>query len=177
MRIITGSLGGRTFDSPNSAVTHPMSEKMRGAIFNMLGDIEGLSVLDSFAGSGALSLEAISRGAASVTGIDVDNKAYKVFSKNAANLDVSDKVTIIKADAGKWSKQNLQQLFDVALLDPPYNDIDPSMIRLLSLHAKPKGVVVISLPADCPVLITGSEFDMLAQKSYGDAQLQIYRRL
>lgn len=150
---------------------------MRGAIFNMLGDIEDLSILDGFAGSGALTLEAISRGGATVTGIDVDNKAYKVFTKNAVSLGVSDKVTIIKADAGKWSKQNPRELFDVVLLDPPYNDIDPSMIRSLGLHAKPKGVVVVSVPADCPILITTSAFEMLAQKTYGDAQLQIYRKL
>ena len=60
MRIIAGTLGGRNFDSKSQA-THPMSEKMRGALFNVLGDIDGLKVLDCFAGSGAIGFEAISR--------------------------------------------------------------------------------------------------------------------
>ena len=69
MRVIAGRLGGRLFDSPHTRRTHPMSDKARGALFNMLGDIEGMHVLDPFAGTGALSFEAISRGAASALAI------------------------------------------------------------------------------------------------------------
>ena len=70
MRIIAGDLKGREFKSPRGRTTRPMSEKTRGALFNTLGDIEGLSVLDGFAGSGALVFEAISRGAVSALAIE-----------------------------------------------------------------------------------------------------------
>jgi 16S rRNA (guanine966-N2)-methyltransferase len=76
VRIIAGSLKGRTFSEPHGHRTHPMSEKVRGALFNALGDIEGLTFLDAFAGSGALSFEAASRGAKSVIAIDKDGPAY-----------------------------------------------------------------------------------------------------
>ena len=68
MRIIAGSLGGRVFKAPSGHRTHPMSEKIRGAIFNALGDISDLTVLDAFTGSGALCFEAVSRGVANATG-------------------------------------------------------------------------------------------------------------
>jgi 16S rRNA (guanine(966)-N(2))-methyltransferase RsmD len=75
MRIIAGTLGGRTFESPHGRRTHPMSDKVRGSLFNTLGDIDGLTILDAFAGSGALAFEAISRGAEHVLAIEIDNRA------------------------------------------------------------------------------------------------------
>jgi 16S rRNA (guanine966-N2)-methyltransferase len=79
MRVIAGFLGGRNFDSPGGHRTHPMSDKVRGAVFGVLGDIKGLSVLDAFAGSGALSIEAVSRGAKYAVAIDVDKRAHAVM--------------------------------------------------------------------------------------------------
>ena len=70
MRIISGVLGGRVFKAPNGNKTHPMSEKIRGAMFNSLGDISGLTVLDAFSGSGAVAIEAFSRGAEHVVAVD-----------------------------------------------------------------------------------------------------------
>jgi 16S rRNA (guanine966-N2)-methyltransferase len=82
MRIIAGRLGGRHFASPQGRRTHPMSDKMRGALFNALGDIDGLSVLDAFAGSGALAFEAVSRGAGHAVAIDVDKSAQRAIAEN-----------------------------------------------------------------------------------------------
>src|SRR3954464_3149409 len=96
MRIIAGRLGGRQFNSPKGHRTHPMSEKGRGALFNALGDISGLTVLDAFAGSGALSFEAISRRAASVLAIDSDKNAQRAIAENIASLGLSRQVKLIK---------------------------------------------------------------------------------
>ncbi|MEI6237412.1 MAG: RsmD family RNA methyltransferase [Candidatus Saccharibacteria bacterium] len=86
MRIVAGNLRGHHFDSPKNAKTHPMSDKMRGALFNMLGDIEGLTVFDAFGGSGALSFEAISRGAKSAIITEVDKYAWAVIKQNSDKL-------------------------------------------------------------------------------------------
>ena len=103
MRIISGTLGGRHFDAPNGNKTHPMSDKARGGLFNALGDIKGLTVLDAFAGSGALSFEAISRGAKNAIAIDIDRSAITSVVKSAKELGVEDKIKTVRANASGWS--------------------------------------------------------------------------
>src|SRR4051812_43097697 len=100
MRIIAGTMGGRTFSSPHGHRTHPMSDKMRGALFNTLGDIGGLTILDAFAGSGALSFEAVSRGARHATAIDSDRSAQQTITENIRSLSLNKHVKLIKASAG-----------------------------------------------------------------------------
>jgi 16S rRNA (guanine966-N2)-methyltransferase len=78
MRIIAGTLKNREFKSPHGHKTHPMSDKVRGSLFNVLGDIEGLTFLDAFTGSGALAVEAASRGAASVIAVDSMEKRFDI---------------------------------------------------------------------------------------------------
>src|SRR5579883_2683533 len=106
MRIVAGTLGGRQFEAPKGHRTHPMSDKVRGALFNMLGDISGLTVFDAFAGSGALSFEAISRGAKSAVAVDIDKSAHKTILKNAKQLGVPAQLKAIRANASGWSDNN-----------------------------------------------------------------------
>src|SRR3954470_23836038 len=100
MRIIAGQLKGQQFQAPHGHKTHPMSDKMRGALFNVLGDIEGLTFLDAFAGSGALAFEAASRGAKAVTAIEIDNSAHKTIGQNIKALHISTQVKAVKANTG-----------------------------------------------------------------------------
>ena len=88
MRVVAGFLGGQIFESPHGHRTHPMSEKVRGAIFSALGDIKGLNVLDAFSGSGALAIEAISRGAKTATAVEVDKRAHQVIQDNLKKLNI-----------------------------------------------------------------------------------------
>src|ERR1039458_7477259 len=97
MRVIAGFLGGRNFDSPGGHRTHPMSDKVRGAIFGVLGDIKGLTVLDAFAGSGALAIEAISRGAKRAVAIEVDKGAHTVITENIKALGIEDRIKAVRA--------------------------------------------------------------------------------
>src|SRR3990167_11142159 len=92
MRIIAGRLGGQTFQAPHTHRTHPMSERMRGALFNALGDISGLRVLDCFGGSGALSLEAVSRGAKSSIITEVGKPAHQTIVKNIQRLGLQQEI-------------------------------------------------------------------------------------
>lgn len=175
MRVIAGRLGGRTFNSPNSFKTHPMSDKIRGALFNMLGDIEGLTILDAFAGSGALSFEAISRGAAHATALDNDRQAQAVIAENIKALGLNRETTLIKASVGGWLQTNSAPIFDIVLCDPPYNDLRKNLVVRLSGCVAEGGTLVISWPgnAELPQI---SGFKKVAHRSYGDAQLVFYQR-
>ena len=175
MRVIAGSLGGRVFDAPGGHRTHPMGDKVRGALFNILGDIDGLTVLDAFAGSGALSIEAVSRGAQSVLAIDVDKEAYKTVLANVESLDLKDRITVMRKNVGGWSRNNQDQTFDIVLADPPYDDIRPVMLQKLMQQVKPDGLFVLSWPGGEPVR-NFEGVSVLTAKSYGDAQLVFYRK-
>ena len=152
-----------------------MSDKIRGALFNILGDITGLTVFDAFAGSGALSIEAISRGAASALAIDVDKDAYETVQANVAALKLNDSITVMRKNVGGWSRNNQQMQFDIVIADPPYNDIRPLILERLITHVKPGGVYVLSWPGSEPVR-TWRGVTVVHDKSYGDAQLVFYRR-
>ena len=175
MRIVAGRLGGRNFDSPPGHRTHPMSEKARGAIFNALGDLGGLTVLDAFAGSGALAFEAISRGAKSAVAIDTDKYAYETIQANIAALDLSEQVIPLRKNISGWSRNNQHKQFDVVLVDPPYDDIRPDVIERLAAHVEPSGILVLSWPGKEPVRILKS-LEVVSNKNYGDIQLVFYRR-
>ena len=102
MRVIAGRLGGRNFASPHGNKTHPMSDKVRGALFNSLGDIEGLRCLDAFAGTGALAFEAISRGATTALALENDPSAQRTIDENIKELKLYRQVKLVKAAAGSW---------------------------------------------------------------------------
>lgn len=175
MRIIAGTLGGRTFNSPHTDRTHPMSDKIRGALFNMLGDLSDLSVLDAFSGTGALSFEAISRGARSALAIESDRLAQRTIAENIEALDLDQAVKLVKAPANAWLQTNDRQQFDVVLLDPPYDDLQEALLQRLAATVKPGGVLVISWPGGQPTP-QFEHFTVIKERAYGDAQLIFYRR-
>ena len=176
MRVIAGKLGGRQFDSPRGHRTHPMSDRVRGALFNTLGDISGLTVLDAFAGSGALSFEAISRGAAHSTAIDRDKNATRALRENVRQLDLGDSVKPIQANSSGWSDLNPDARFDIVILAPPYDSLQESVLRKLTRHTKADGLLIIDWPGKVP----GPQFDGFEQvthKDYGDAALYFFRKI
>lgn len=176
MRVIAGWLGGRNFSSPGGHRTHPMSDKVRGAIFGVLGDIKGLTVLDAFAGSGALSIEAISRGAKSALAIEVDKRAHAVITENIKALGIDERVKAVRAFAGAWSTRHQAELFDLIFVDPPYDDIPYRDLKSLPRHLAAGGTLVLSWPGNMEPL----KFEGLAAvqaKHYGDAQLVFYQKI
>ncbi|HVV67324.1 MAG TPA: RsmD family RNA methyltransferase [Candidatus Saccharimonadales bacterium] len=175
MRIIAGNLGGRTFASPPGHKTHPMSDKVRGGLFNVLGDIAGLSVLDAFAGSGALGFEAASRGAKEVVALDADRAAQRTIAENIAALGLEGRVKLIKAAAGAWFSTT-SQAFDLIICDPPYDDLQVSLIERLGQRVKSGGLLILSWPGSGEVPAF-EEFEEAERKLYGDAQLVFYRKI
>jgi 16S rRNA (guanine966-N2)-methyltransferase len=175
MRIIAGSLKGRNIDTPKGHKTHPMSEKMRGALFNILGDVDGLSVFDAYGGSGAVAFEAISRGAKSALITEVDRNAAIVIEKNIKSLDLKDKIRLTKANSASWSERNYTTIFDIVICDPPYDQIKITQLKKLTANVKKGGLFILSLPPKKELEFDGLELEQ--KKSYGDSTLVFYRKV
>lgn len=153
-----------------------MSEKTRGAIFGALGDIKGLTVLDAFAGSGALAIEAISRGAATALAIEFDPAAHAVIKSNAEKLGIDDRLTATRAYAGAWSTRHQNTLFDVVLLDPPFDNIPYRDLKRLPRHVAANGTLVLSWPGNVREP-SFDDFKVVSHKGHGDSQLIFYQRI
>ncbi len=174
MRIISGKFKGQTFDTPNGHKTHPMSEKIRGALFNILGDIEGLSILDIFGGSGGISLEAASRGASKITIVENDRIAQRTIQHNIARFGLEDNITLISANASSWMNKNPNEKFDIVIADPPYDKLQYDLVERLYTLLNDHGLLILSWPTkDNQIRI--NNLKLLDRKDYGDAQLIFYR--
>lgn len=177
MRIIAGELRGRQFNSPKGHRTHPMGDRVRTALFNTLGDISGLTVLDAFAGSGALTFEAISRGAKSAVALEIEYDAYEVIQQNAENLGISDKINLQHINARSWSYRNNTERFDIVFCDPPYNQLQETILEKLAKHAHVGGILVYSMPPHGDIRLPKEKYELITTKTYGDAMLAFYRKI
>ena len=175
MRIIAGKLGGRSFDTPAGHRTHPMSEKGRGGLFNSLGDIAGLTVLDAFAGSGGLAFEALSRGASQATLVESDRLAHEVIVRNSRALGLAQRAKVTRANVGSWSERNPEALFDIVLCDPPYDHLQEPILQKLAAHVAAQGIYVLSWPGKQTPLELPT-LRIIKTLNYGDAQLIFFRR-
>ena len=175
IRIISGKFGGRTIEGSGTNRTHPMGERIRGSLFNIIGsEIEGARVLDAFAGSGSLGLESLSRGAESVVFVERDRVAQNVISSNISKLGVGGECKLIKAPVASWFSTSDDQ-FDIIFADPPYHDLQLSTVMKLTKLLKPNGLMVLSytgrgeVPTELGVVVVDN-------RSYGDAVLNFYRK-
>jgi 16S rRNA (guanine966-N2)-methyltransferase len=139
IRVVSGELGGRKLQVPEGMATRPTTDKVRQAVFNSLdsaGLIDGATIADLFAGSGALGIEALSRGAASCVFVERDRAALKALKANIAALGLEDRTTVVTSDVPAWLPA--MRGIDLALIDPPY-EYD-GWDRLLSLLHAPYAV-------------------------------------
>ncbi len=131
LRIIAGRFGSRLISADVGRATHPMGDRVRSALFARLlshRSIDGARVLDAFAGTGALGLEALSRGAGSVTFIERDRVALRVLKNNIELLGVDEQVMVVSAPVKTWLDTRDQlDLYDIVLADPPYNYPQPEL--------------------------------------------------
>ncbi len=125
MRIIAGSLKGRRLETPGWEGLRPTSDRLRETLFNILsGRLAGAHVLDGYAGTGAVGIEALSRGAERVVFVERDARALRLIAENLAHCGVADGYAIIRADITRLSHPGGGRPFDLVLLDPPYADPD-----------------------------------------------------
>lgn len=176
MRIVGGSLGGRVLKAPAGAATRPTSEKVRQAIFNILPDVEGMHVLDLFAGSGALGIEALSRGAAHVTFIDVAKPALAVVRENLRELALDARATVLAGDAiALAARHQPTSPWQLVFVDPPYrSDLATRAVGALQ-HLAPDAIVVIEHDRrNAPPETLGSLL-RTDDRRYGDTLVSFYR--
>jgi 16S rRNA (guanine966-N2)-methyltransferase len=143
VRIIGGLLGGRRIRAPRGDETRPTADRVRQALFDVLGgDVAGARVLDLYAGTGALALEALSRGAASAVLVDRAAASVRCIEENVAALGVGDRARVLRADVPA-ALARLSDRFDLVFLDPPWADaaevagrVLPALPPLLSSGAR-----------------------------------------
>ena len=186
MRIISGKFKGKSINDNKVAGTHPMSEKLRGAIFNALGDIEGLRLLDGCAGTGMVGFEALSRGAGEVDAVEKDDKAFADMIRNSQEVIGKNYPNYRAYHSGirQFLKKDHILPYDIMVFDPPYDLLAYDKINIvqsdhfdgITKRLKDTGIVIFSLPAgiDSPRL---PNLETIRQKTYGVAQLIFYKKI
>src|SRR3954463_12042088 len=144
MRIIAGKFRGRKLKSPPGAQTRPTSDRLRETLFNILAPrIESARVLDGCAGTGAVGIEALSRGASHVTFVDRDRRATELVARNLARCGITERFVIIRGDLVILNTRVPHSAFDLIFLDPPY-DTDPvEVMRAVGERLGAEGRLVV----------------------------------
>ena len=167
LRIISGELGGRLINSPKTEATHPMGDRERSAIFNRLRDeIPGMEVLDAFAGSGALGIEALSLGASKLDFLEKHPEAIRTIKNNLQVLN-------LKADI--YRNINECTKYDIIFIDPPYDNPQYDLVREVISHLKENGYIVLSHPAS-PIPPEFEGLELISDKKYASAHIKIYKK-
>jgi 16S rRNA (guanine966-N2)-methyltransferase len=178
MRIVGGSLGGRVLRAPTGAATRPTSEKVREAMFAILGSVEGIYVLDLFAGSGAVGIEAVSRGAAHAVLNDSAKPAQLAIRANVDTLGVSDRTAVLATDSLRLVRNPpVVAPYGLVFVDPPYaSDLAARAVCAISLeHLAADATVVIEHDLrHAPPEQLGSLL-RTDHRRYGDTQLSFYK--
>ena len=157
MRVIAGELGGRRLQAPRGRATRPTSDRVREALFSMLGDVAGARVLDLFAGSGALGIEALSRGAAEAVFVERDARALRALRANLGALGLAaPRAQVRRRDAlaALRSARRRKETYDLVFIDPPYSqarDWGPELSAALPPLLGPAARVVVESDRRAPL--------------------------
>jgi 16S rRNA (guanine(966)-N(2))-methyltransferase RsmD len=184
-RIIAGSLGGRRIDTPPGDLTRPTSDRVREALFSrvesLLGGLAGCAALDLYAGSGAIALEALSRGADRAVLIEADRRAAGVIRRNAAQLGLADRVDVVTAKVDTALAADRRIVADLVVADPPYTvpsaALHATLGRLLSGGwCTADALIVIERPSRAGQWTFPEEVEDVGSRRYGETTLWYGRR-
>jgi 16S rRNA (guanine966-N2)-methyltransferase len=171
VRVVAGEFKGRRLRAPRGMRTRPTADRVREALFSMLGDVSGAHVLDLYAGTGALGIEALSRGAGSALFVERDARAAAAIEDNLRSLGLDQPVR--RQDALRFLARG-EGAFDLVFCDPPYDSVPrivgPLAERLPALLARGARIVTESdkrSPLELP-------FRLLAERTYGDTRIAIH---
>ncbi|MEX2252905.1 MAG: 16S rRNA (guanine(966)-N(2))-methyltransferase RsmD [Thermoleophilaceae bacterium] len=177
MRIVAGESKGRRLRAPAGRATRPTADRVREALFSILGPVEGLRVLDLFAGSGALGIEALSRGADTAVFVDSDRRAVRAVRGNLDAAGMDGRADVVRADALRYLSRARAAgcSFGLILLDPPYDAArrlaEPLAQRLPDLLSDDARIVTESDKRD-PLLL---ELPLELERTYGDTRIAVHR--
>ena len=144
MRIVAGKFRSRILKSLKGNALRPTSDRLRETLFNILGpNVSGSRFLDVFAGTGAVGIEALSRGAAHVTFVERDPRAQALISENLSRCRVADRYVMIRAGIDRAAKDLVPGSFDLVLLDPPYHEPSEPVVATLARLLAAKGTLVL----------------------------------
>lgn len=187
MRIITGKAKGKKLFTLEGDATRPTSERIKGAIFSAIQfDVEGRRVLDLFAGSGQMGLEALSRGATQATFIDSSREAMEIVKKNAVATNLFDESKFIVSDGANYLRKCAgRDKYDLVFIDPPYamNLCKKSVEALLRYEALSDGAIVVLESGDEEIdlgALPYSSFEVIKTTSYGKktaVNILLYRKI
>jgi 16S rRNA (guanine966-N2)-methyltransferase len=171
VRIVAGEFRGRRLSAPRGVRTRPTADRVREALFSMLGDVSGARVLDLYAGSGALGIEALSRGAAAAVFVERDPRALAAIRRNLDALGLAEDV--VRQDALRFLAR-AEGTFDLVFCDPPYDSVPriagPLAERLPALLAEGARIVTESdkrTPLELPL-------PLVTERTYGDTRIAIH---
>lgn len=168
IKITSGKYRGRSISTPGGK-THPMGERERLALFNIISSyLPGATVLDAYAGSGALGIEALSRGASHATFIEKSPQAIRTIHTNLSALNISDDCDVFHQDVKGFSTEDS---YDIILLDPPYSAFETSGAASLAKFLRPSGVLVLSHPDEAPAI---DGLELISTHKYAAAHLSLY---
>jgi 16S rRNA (guanine966-N2)-methyltransferase len=172
VRIVAGTHRGARIAAPKGVATRPTGDRVREAAFNLIGPVDDAAVLDLFAGSGAMGLEALSRGAASVTFVEADRAACRTIADNLAKLGLTG-ARITCADAG-WALRQETRTYDLVLVDPPYEawaELEPRLAEQLPRVLAPDGLLVVETGARTEPSLP---LQVRTSRRYGSARLTLF---
>jgi 16S rRNA (guanine966-N2)-methyltransferase len=173
VRVIAGRYRGRRLQAPRGTDVRPTPDRVREALFSILGDIEGVRVLDLFAGSGALGIEALSRGAASATLVENDRRALDAIRANLDPLPDA-AAEVVKADALTWLRGG-RGPYDLVFLDPPYSSarkLAEPLSQALPPTLSPNALIVSESDKRDPLALA---FPLEDERTYANTRIAIHR--
>ncbi len=178
MRVIAGRYGGRRLMAPKGRTTRPTSDRVREALFAMLGDVAGARVLDLFAGTGALGVEALSRGALQAVFVERDQHAIDALQANLEALGLGETQALLRREdvAGALRRaRKRKETYDLILIDPPYEralEWGPRLSAVLPALLTPGARVVVESDRRAPLEL---ELGFETERLYGDTAIGIHR--
>jgi 16S rRNA (guanine(966)-N(2))-methyltransferase RsmD len=177
VRIVAGTAKGRRLVAPAGGATRPTSDKVRAAVFNVLGQFfDGGRVLDVYAGTGAMALEALSRGCARATCVEADPRAAEAIGRNAEACGLADRVEVLREPAERALGRLPSGTFDVVFVDPPYAVGPVAALAGLDRLVRPGGVVVAEHDRRLAPDHRHGALVLLERRAYGGTGISIYRR-
>ena len=175
MRIVAGSRRGHRITAPKGVVTRPTGDRVREAAFSLIGPVDGATVLDLFAGSGALGLEALSRGASRCVFVERDREACRAIQANLDKLGLTGAI-VVNRDvlAALGDERRRRRRHDLVLLDPPYEEWQSYSARLAELIPEvleEDGAVVVETTAGVEPELP---LDLVTSRRYGSARITVF---